>query len=216
MKMNQEYKTEKRVAVAVLLTLGLLSSPLKAQVKPSPGSLFTATGRLADPIRDLRAGAVGDVITIVVSDSASAIATGGTNTQRNSSGTNEIGALIGTLSGTNPLANLLDFSNDRALQGQGSTSRDLVLTTTLSARVIAFTLSGLMVVEGTKEITVNSERQTVTLRGLVRPVDVSPSNTILSNQVSDLKVAVNGKGVVDDAIKRPFSLYRLFMGFLPF
>lgn len=200
------------------IAIGLMTavSPLVAQRGASPGSLFTATGPLSNPARDLRAAAVGDVVTILVSDSASAIASGGTATQRNSTGNNQISALVGALSAGNPLANLLDFSKEQQLDGQGETSRDLTLTTTLSARVVAFTLNGMMVVEGSKEITVNSERQVITLKGMIRPVDVSPANTILSNQVADLEVAVNGKGVVGDAIKRPFSLYRLFMGFLPF
>ena len=30
------------------------------------------------------------------------------------------------------------------------------------------------------------------------------------------EVRINGKGVVNDAIRRPFILYRLLMGLLPF
>ena len=41
-------------------------------------------------------------------------------------------------------------------------------------------------------------------------------NTVLSNQVADLQVRVNGKGVVGDAVKRPFFLYRMLLGLLPF
>lgn len=201
---------------AVLWTALLTASPLPAQSEGSAGSLFRPTGLLANPARDLRAGMVGDIVTIVVSDQASAIASGGTNTSRDSTGSNEIAAIAGVLSAGNPLANLLDFNSAQALAGQGQTTRGLTLTTTLSARVVATTINGLLVIEGTKEVTVNSERQLILLRGYARPVDISPANTILSDQISDLKVSVNGKGVVEDAIKRPFSLYRIIMGFLPF
>jgi flagellar L-ring protein precursor FlgH len=51
---------------------------------------------------------------------------------------------------------------------------------------------------------------------LVRPVDVTPGNTIRSDQIADLAIKVNGKGVVGDAIKRPFFLYRILLGLLPF
>jgi flagellar L-ring protein FlgH len=47
-------------------------------------------------------------------------------------------------------------------------------------------------------------------------VDVSPSNTIRSDQIANLRIKVNGKGVVGDAIKRPFILYRILLGLLPF
>jgi flagellar L-ring protein precursor FlgH len=39
---------------------------------------------------------------------------------------------------------------------------------------------------------------------------------VLSTQVANLQIRVNGKGVVGDAIKRPFFLYRLLLGLLPF
>jgi len=63
---------------------------------------------------------------------------------------------------------------------------------------------------------VNSERQSIVVRGLIRPVDVTPGNIIRSDQISDLTLEVNGKGVVNDAIKRPFILYRILLGLLPF
>jgi flagellar basal body L-ring protein FlgH len=50
---------------------------------------------------------------------------------------------------------------------------------------------------------------------MIRPVDVSPANSISSNQISDLTIEINGKGVVNDAIKRPFFLFRILAGILP-
>lgn len=182
----------------------------------SPGSLFTAAGPLSNSARDVRANAPGDIVTIVVSDQASASATGGTNTSRQSSGNAQISSLAGTLAAGNPLGSLLDFSNQRKLQGQGETTRAMTLTTTISARVVATTLNGLLVVEGTKQTVVNSERQTIVVRGLIRPVDITPGNIIRSDQMSDLTLEVNGKGVVNDAIKRPNVIYRLLLGLLPF
>lgn len=197
----------------VLAGLWITAAMLAAQ---SPGSLFQSSGMLASAARDVRANATGDIVTIVVSDRASATATGGTNTNRQSSGNAQITSLVGTLAAGNPLASLLDFSNSRDLKGQGETTRAMDLTTTISARVVATTPNGLLVVEGTKETVVNSERQVVVLRGLARAVDITPANTIRSDQISDLTLQVNGKGVVNDAIKRPFVLYRIFLGLLPF
>lgn len=197
----------------VLMGFIALVTSVSAQ---SPGSLFQAGGALTGATRDLRASTTGDIVTIVVADRASASATGGTNTKRQSSGNAQISSLAGTLAAGNPLASLLDFSNSRDLKGQGETTRGMDLTTTISARVVATTPNGLLVVEGTKTTMVNSERQVIVLRGLVRPVDVTPANTIRSDQVSDLTLQVNGKGVVDDAIKRPFVLYRIILGLLPF
>ena len=76
--------------------------------------------------------------------------------------------------------------------------------------------NGYLVLEGTKDVMVNSERQIVTVRGVVRPVDLSPGNVIHSDQIAQLEIKVNGKGVVGDAIRRPFILYRILLGLLPF
>jgi flagellar L-ring protein precursor FlgH len=182
----------------------------------SPGSLYTPSGRLADTTRDLRASQAGDIVTIVVSENTTAAASGGTNTARKSSATNSITSLLGTLAPANPLTNLLDASGTQQLQGAGQTTRTMTLSNTITARVVDVTPNGTLIVEGTKDITVNSERQTIALRGLVRPADLSTGNAVPSTRVADLQLYVNGKGVVGDAIKRPMLLYRIFLGLLPF
>ena len=48
----------------------------------------------------------------------------------------------------------------------------------------------------------NSERQSVTVRGILRPTDLSATNIIQSDRLSDLEVRINGKGVVGDSIRR--------------
>lgn len=182
----------------------------------SPGSLFSPSGSLVDSTRDLRANRVDDVITILVTESASAVASGATNTSRKSAAKNTITSLAGTLAAGNPLGNLADLTNTQQLQGTGQTSRNMTLATTLSARVVDVTPNGILVVEGSKDVSVNSERQTITIRGLVRPADLTTANTVLSTRVADLQVRVNGKGVVGDAVKRPFLLSRILLGLLPF
>jgi flagellar L-ring protein precursor FlgH len=182
----------------------------------SPGSLFTPSGSLVDSTRDLRANRAGDIVTILVTENASAVASGATNTARKSSAKNTITSLAGTLAAGNPAANLADLSNTQQLQGTGLTSRNLTLTATLSARVVDVTPNGILVVEGSKDVMVNSERQTITVRGLVRPADLSTANAVLSTRVADLQVRVNGKGVVGDAVRRPFFLSRILLGLLPF
>ena len=180
----------------------------------SSGSLYVTGGRLSDAARDLRASQVDDIVTIVVSESVSAVASGVTNTSRKSAATSNINALLGV---ANPrLKNLLDVAGAQSLQGQGQTSRAMTLSTTISARVIEVKPNGDLVVEGTKDIAVNSEKQAITVRGLVRTADLTSTNAVPSNRVANLQVKVAGKGVVGDAIKRPFFLYRLLLGLLPF
>jgi flagellar L-ring protein precursor FlgH len=73
-----------------------------------------------------------------------------------------------------------------------------------------------MLIEAAKDVGINSENQVITVRGVVRPADIAADNTVRSDRLGQLEVKVNGKGVVGDAIKRPFFLYRLLLGLLPF
>jgi len=208
--------TQTALLLTVLLMLFDEPTVLSAQSAASPGSLFISTGRLADSTRDFRASGVNDLITIVVNDNVSAVASGVTNTSRKSSATNTITGLLGVTKATGPLANLANLSGAQQIQGTGQTSRNLTISTTLSARVISVTPNGTLEVEGTKDMTVNSEKQSILVHGLVRPVDLTTANTILSTQVANLKIQINGKGVVGDAIRRPNILYRILLGILPF
>jgi len=184
-------------------------------VASSPGSLFQAGGRFAELGRDFRAQGLDDLVTILVSDRASAVARGVTNTNRKSSVKQGITAALGPLKAAGPLANLAGTNGATQLQGQGETSRSTVLNTALTARVVAVLPNGNMIVHGVKEVVVNSERQVVEVRGVVRPDDLTGANSIASDRVGMLEVKVNGKGVVGDAVRRPFFLYRMLLGLLP-
>jgi len=187
-----------------------------AEAAHTPGSLFGASAKLADLGRDLRSSQVDDLVTIIVSDRASALARGTTTSNRTSAASARIGSILGPVRAAGPLANLLEAESERQLQGQGVTSRENELTTTLSARVTHVLPNGYLVLEGVKDILVNSERQQVTVRGVARWNDVGPGNQVRSDRLANLEIRVSGKGVVDDAIKRPHLVYRILMGLLPF
>ncbi len=185
-------------------------------VPTSPGSLWSPGSRLADAARDVRASQVDDLLTVIVSEQASAVTSGTTKTQRTSSSKNSVAALAGVTKATGPLANLGNISGETQLAGQGTTSRSTTLSTRLTARVVYVLPNGALVVEAAKDIQINSERQTITVRGVVRPADIDATNSVLSERLGQLEVHVNGKGVVGDAIRRPFFLYRLLLGLFPF
>jgi flagellar L-ring protein precursor FlgH len=182
----------------------------------SPGSLYTSSGRLADGFRDVRASQVYDLVTIVVNENTSAVSTGTTKTSRASSVAASVASGLLPKGAVKALSNLATTSNNQALNGQGTTTRGTTLTTTVSAEVTAVLPNGNLVVQGQKAILVNSEKQIITLRGIVRPDDLSPLNSVSADRVARMEILVNGKGVVNDAVERPFILYRLLLGLLPF
>jgi flagellar L-ring protein FlgH len=196
------------------LIVFLIPISVFAQLGASPGSLYSASGRLADTARDVRASEVNDIVTIVVNEAASAVVTGTSNSSRKSSVAASITGVAGIVSPK--LTNLLGSANDTELAGTGTTSRNLTLSTTISARVVEVQSNGNLVIEGTKDIGVNSDKQSITVRGVVRPADLSSANMVNSVQVANLQIKVAGKGVVGDATRRPNILYRILLGLLPF
>jgi len=182
----------------------------------SPGSIWSPSSRLADGARDLRASQVDDIVTIVVSEQSNASATGATKTARSSKVSNSVTALAGVTRAAGPWANLAGASGQSSLDGQGTTSRGTTLTTTLTARGTQVLPNGNLVLSGSKDVQVNSEHQEVIVRGVIRPIDLGPENQVGSDRLAQLEVRINGKGVVNDAVRRPFFLYRVLLGLLPF
>jgi flagellar L-ring protein precursor FlgH len=181
----------------------------------SPGSLFDANGRLGDLTRDLRAYQVGDVVTIIVSDRASTSAQGVTSSAR----TAGAGAGFQYLLGTNvppALKDLIGVNSNVELDSAGKANRSNTVNATLTATVVDVMPNGYLIVEGSKEVQANTEKQRVTVRGVVRWNDLTPGNIVRSDRVGEMEVVLEGKGVVPDATRRPNFLYRLLLGILPF
>ena len=189
-----------------------------AQQTPPPtvGSLYQTGAPLGNIFRDPRASQLNDTVTITVVESLSALSSGTTKTSRASSANASVNALGHKYGGSSALANLANMSGSNSLDGAGSTMRQTSLTTSLSARVVHVLPNGYLVVEGNRTVQVNSEQQTIVVRGVIRPIDMASDNTVQSDHLAQMEISVNGKGVVGDAIRRPALLYRLLLGLLPF
>ncbi len=181
-----------------------------------PGAIWSPAARLNDMGADVRAGHLNDIVTIVVTETINAAASGASTTERASSANASITSLAGPKAAAGALSNLLNQSGDQKLNGTGATSRAASLNAVLTARVARVLPGGLLYIEGAKDVQVNSEQQAITVRGIIRVSDISPANTISSTQIADMEIRVNGKGIVGDAIRRPNFLYRLILGLLPF
>lgn len=198
-----------------------LASVRDANAEPpaaTPGSTYTPNSRLSELARDFRANQAGDLITIVVADRANAVTTAGSTADRQS----EAGGGVSSVFGTPPtaiagrLGNLINMKGNSKVQGQGETNRSSTLNTTLAARVVEVLPNGNLVVEGRKAVTVNSERQLVEVRGVVRWNDVNALNQVRSDRIAQMELNINGRGIVADAVRRPNILYRALLGVLPF
>lgn len=183
---------------------------------PANGSIWFPAARLSNLSSDLRSRNVDDVVTILVAESASAVSTGQSKTSRASSAAAAVTSLAGPKAPIGALSNLLNSNTNTSLDGEGTTSRETTLTATITARVTHVLVNGNLVVEGTRNLNVNSENQIITIRGVIRPIDLDTTNSVSSARLANMELEVNGKGIVNDSVRRPNFLYRMILGLLPF
>lgn len=181
----------------------------------SPGSLWTNNGRLAFLTGDFKAGRVGDLITIVVVHDTTANNANSVSTARTLAASSGITALAGQLK-TAGVAQLFSPTSSQALTGKSQASTTSSLQTTLSGRVMAVLSSGLLVIEAERQLTMNNEKQTVLVRGLVRSGDIGPNNTVTSNAIGNLELELKGKGVLSDGTRPPNVVVRTLLRILGF
>lgn len=181
----------------------------------SPGSLWTDNGKFVRFFTDYKAARVGDTVTILVNQSLSAQSAGSVSTSRTLNASSGISALPGQLK-TTGVASLFSPSSLQTLAGKSQAATTSTLQTSLSGTVVAVLASGNLVIEAEREITMNNERQTILLRGLVRPGDIAPDGSISSNLVGNLQLELKGKGVLSDGTRPPNFLVRMILKIVGF
>jgi flagellar L-ring protein precursor FlgH len=165
------------------------------------GSLWSAGGDLNDLSNDYKARKVNDTLVIVASVQTTASQEGDVTTSRAASTTTGITGLPGELStaGVNPL---FAANTTTALKGSGQTDSNTTFQTSLTAQVVAVLPSGNMVVEAERKIFMNNQHEDIVIRGVVRPNDIGPNNTVPSAALGNLEIEVKGKGIISDATHR--------------
>ncbi len=168
----------------------------------SSGSIWQASS--SSITDDFKARRKGDIITIVISETASASKEAQTDTSRSTTinagmpnfmGLESVGVFKNNIG---DLSKLINANVDSEYQGSGSTSRKENLYATISARVVDVIPNGNLLIEGRRYVKVNNENQEIVLEGIVRPRDIAANNTVNSIYVADAKISYTGKGIVSD------------------
>ena len=163
------------------------------------GSLWSPGNTLGDLSTDYKARKLNDTIVILVSVQTTAAQTGDSSYQRTVSTSSAITGVGGIAPASlNPLFNA---NSATALKGAGATDSTTAFQTTLTGQVIAVLPSGNLVVEAQRKIFMNNQHEDVTVRGVVRPNDIGPSNTVSSASLSNLEIEMKGKGIISDATR---------------
>ncbi|MDX8397121.1 MAG: flagellar basal body L-ring protein FlgH [Mariprofundaceae bacterium] len=162
------------------------------------GSLWNNTG--ATMFTDQKARDVGDLVTVLVSESASATRKLGTKKNKNSSHKTGVAAALGyetSLSAKNPNfkpSTALDLSNSKNFDGSGETTNSDTLTASITSVVTEVFPNGNLRIQGRRQVTINNQPQALVFSGVIRPLDITTDNTIPSSKVAQAIISYGGGG----------------------
>jgi len=180
---------------------------------PANGSIFQAQDGYAALYEGTRARRVGDPLTIVLVERTAA-------SKSASSGLDSGGGFGLTPPSTGPLSSLLKptdigTSGSRNFKGAGSADQANSLSGEVTVTVAQVLSNGTMLVQGQKRVTLNRGDEFVSIKGLVRTVDIDANNRIPSTRVADAQISYTGKGDVARASRQGW-LSRFFSVVSPF
>lgn len=168
------------------LALGVIFACLLMTFGASAASLWQDTQ--PSIFADLTARNVGDLVTIIIVERTQASQSAQVSTGKDSSV--EFGPGVGIL-------DFIPLAKAGAKDGRKSSGQNVQggsLSAKMTSQVVEVLPNGNLVIEGRQTITVNREDQEIVVRGVVRPSDIAPDNTILSTYVSDASISYQGSG----------------------
>ena len=163
------------------------------QVVNTSGSIY-ASGNSRTWFEDIKARRGGDLLTVILDEQTDASKSASTAiTQDNSTDISapKIAGRDASVGG-NPLSAGLESAND--FSGESDSSQSNNLQGSITVTVAQVLPNGNLMVQGEKWIAINQGDEYVRLRGIVRPVDIGPTNTILSTQIANAQITYKGKG----------------------
>lgn len=187
--------------VAYVLLGVCIALPIQAK------SLFNES-RFNAYAADKTAKNLGDLVTIIVVESAKA------ETRANTAAESDTGVAVqggydfisGSVVELDRNLNV-DFGIGSSTSGGGGITRSGNVRAQITAKITAVDEYGNLEIEGEQDIIVNDERQKITLKGAVRPKDISQDNTVLSNRIANAKIEFVGDGVLAES-QKPSVIYR--------
>lgn len=175
----------KKIMLNIVLLLGFTYAQ---ELRMSSGySLFS----------DFKASKIGDAVTIIVVESSQASNRANTTTGKSS----DLGLDVNGKMGAADMLPKMDFDigSRNNFNGGGSTQSQGMVKAKISAMVDSVYANGNLRIVGTRKILVNDEEQIITIKGLVRSIDIKSDNSVFSYNISNAEILFQGNGKIDDS-----------------
>lgn len=182
--------------ILFLLLIGILF-PIPVQ----GDSLFDVDG--CDLFTAVIANEIGDLVTIIISESTQASNRASTETEKSLNTDGEISVKgflqwVTNLPETISPVEDINFTPSEEFQGEGRVSTQGTFSTRLTATVVDILPNGNLVIEGTREISIAEDSATLGLKGVIQPTDLTADNTVQSNQIAEMEITYESEGIIAD------------------
>ncbi len=162
------------------------------------GSLFR-TNYVNNIYSDAKAHRVGDIISVILSESTQA--NKNANTELTKETNHSLEPLIGlggapVTFGGRSLQFELDQEND--FSGDASSNQSNSLDGNISVHVLRVLPNGNLMIRGEKWMTLNNGNEYIRLTGMIRAQDIGADNTVLSSRVANARIQYSGTGEFAD------------------
>lgn len=203
----------RQIIVAVIaLTLAACASPKRGDVEFAPAMPVYNYGpqQHSDSIyqaetawllhEDIRARRVGDMITVTLQEQTDAEKKADTAASK-STETSITPPIIFGSPVTHNDKEILDTSlaSDHAFDGQTESTQSNSLTGSITVTVVNVLANGYLIVQGEKWININQGEEYIRLRGIIRPSDIGPDNSIASTRIANAQIQYSGDGFLADS-----------------
>lgn len=160
----------------------------------SGGGLYNS-GYSWSLVQDRRAYRVGDILTVNLDESTQSSKQATTNFGKENDVTIGVPEVFGkTLDKASA-----SISGDRNFKGAANSAQQNMLRGAITVAVHKVLPNGVMEVRGEKWLTLNQGDEYMRVSGLVRPEDVSQSNTVSSQRIANARISYAGRGALSDA-----------------
>jgi flagellar L-ring protein FlgH len=172
-------------------------------------------GRGLQLFRDHRTWQIGDIVTVQVTQNASATKNVSQNIGRTDSVKSTVNNLFGLptsfghSSKTTQFNPNIDYNSANSLQGSGGTAQSDTFAATVSTMVQRIRPNGDLVIAGNDEIKLVGGKEYIRIAGVVRPEDLS-GNVVMSTQMAEAHIEFSGDGETYLSPKMGF-LQRIFL-----
>lgn len=173
------------------------------------GSIYQA-GTYRPLFEDRRARAIGDLITVTITEKTNAAKQG----SNSGSKSNSVSAAVPTIFGHTLTGAELSASSSLKLDEKGASASSNTFSTTMTATVTDVLPNGNMVISGEKQVALDSGIEYIRFSGVVSPASIGAGNTVLSTNIADVRAEYRTSSRVDGASVMGY-LTRFFFSVLP-